>query len=55
MDKDLTTEFLDKEGYRLVWTLLGEKDIRGNWTERRIGRSDGIKRVYENEGWPAFR
>ena len=30
MDKDLTTEFLDKEGYRLVWTLLGEKDIRGN-------------------------
>ena len=31
MDKDLTTEFLNREGYRLVWTLLGEKGIRGNW------------------------
>lgn len=31
MDKDLTTEFLICEGYRLVWTLLGEKGIRGDW------------------------
>ena len=30
MDKDLTMEFLNCNGYRLVWTLLGEKDIRGN-------------------------
>ena len=40
MDKELMSAFLDTEGYRLVWTLLGEKDIRGvrgrdeNWPGR---------------------
>ena len=27
MDKELMTDFLNSEGYRLVWTLLGEKDV----------------------------
>ncbi len=31
MDKDFTTTFLNNEGYRLVWTLIGEKDIRSSW------------------------
>ncbi len=29
MDKELLSEFLDTEGYRLIWTLHGSKDIRG--------------------------
>lgn len=31
MDKRLMTDFLNSDGYRLVWTLLGEKQIRGDW------------------------
>ncbi|MDE0078902.1 MAG: hypothetical protein OXO50_15385 [Caldilineaceae bacterium] len=27
MDKELMTNFLNSRGYRLVWTLLGEKDV----------------------------
>ena len=40
MDKELMTDFLNSKGYRLVWTLLGEKDVlipRGrdeNWPGR---------------------
>ena len=40
MDKQLMTDFLNSKGYRLVWTLLGEKDVRGhrgrdeNWPGR---------------------
>ena len=40
MDKRLMTDFLNSKGYRLVWTLLGEKDVlspkgRGeNWPGR---------------------
>ena len=30
-DKNLMLEFLNSEGYGLVWTLLGEKSIRGSW------------------------
>ena len=31
MDKNFVSEFLESEGYRLVWTLLGGKSIRGSW------------------------
>ena len=31
MDSALTTAFLESRGYRLVWTLLGAKSIRGSW------------------------
>ena len=31
MDKELMTDFLNSKGYRLVWTLLGEKEVRGHW------------------------
>ncbi len=31
MNKCLMSEFLECEGYRIVWTLLGQKSIRGNW------------------------
>ena len=31
MDKSLMSEFLECEGYRIVWTLLGEKSIRNSW------------------------
>ena len=30
MDKELMTDFLNSKGYRLVWTVRGEKNIRGN-------------------------
>ena len=33
IDKSLLSEFLECEGYRIVWTLLGEKSIRDNWKE----------------------
>ena len=38
MDKELMSAFLSTEGYRLVWTFLGEKDIRGGW--------------HKDENWP---
>ena len=31
MNKCLMSEFLECEGYRIVWTLLGQKSIRSNW------------------------
>jgi len=40
IEKEQMSTFLEKEGCRLVWTLLGEKDIRGglgrekNWPGR---------------------
>ena len=30
MDKELLTDFLNSQGYRLVWTVRGEKNIRGD-------------------------
>ena len=42
LDKDLMTDFLNSEGYRLVWTLLGEKDvlIPGGGDENWPGRME---------------
>ena len=36
MNKEVMSAFLDGEGYRLVWTVLGSKDIRGDWVRDEI-------------------
>lgn len=61
MDKERLSAFLEREGYRLVWTLLGEKDIKGgrgrdeNWPGRlelsgfmrmKDGRIEGEARAF---------
>ncbi len=51
MDKECMSAFLETKGYRLVWTLLGEKDIRGGWQrdENWPGRMElsGCMRIKE--------
>ena len=44
IDKNLMSEFLECEGYRLVWTLLGGKTIRGSWkkADHYTGRTELI-------------
>ena len=53
MDKELMTDFLNSKGYRLVWTLLGEKEVRGhrrrdeNWPGRM--ELSGYKRMKDGQ------
>ncbi|MDE0077709.1 MAG: hypothetical protein OXO50_09330 [Caldilineaceae bacterium] len=46
IEKKILSEFLDTEGYRIVWTVLGEKTIRGNWR-----KSDNVGGRMEISGY----
>ena len=55
IDKSLLSEFLECEGYRIVWTLLGEKSIRHSWKkdDHFLGRMELSGYVRMRDGKPS--
>ena len=46
VDKKLMLDFLNSKGYRLVWTVQGEKNIQEDWrSDEKLARADGDKRA----------